>query len=134
MIEERFLLAAVNIRKTYMKLTSNLDLYKNKAESTLKSLESAYEEVEKIGDRLAKAKKDKKTIEPVSDDLLKVMASIEEEGNKIEKFVEPLNKEIESLAVEEQELYRNICEAHKDLSEDQIVDIVRKRLEKENLL
>jgi len=134
MIEERFLVAAVNIRKTYIKLTSNLDLYKNKAESTLKALEKAYKEVEMIGDRLATAKKEKKTIEPVSDDLLKILSDIEEEGNKIEKFVEPLNKEIESLAVEEQELYRNICERHKDLSEDQIVEIVRKRLEKENLL
>lgn len=134
MIEERFLIAAINIRKTYMRLTSNLDLYKDKAESALKSLEDAYENVSAIEERLKEARKSKKTIEPVSDDLLKVLADIEEEGNKIEKFVEPLNKEIESLAIEEQELYRNICEAHTELSEDQIVDIVRKRLIKENLL
>lgn len=134
MIEERFLIAAISIRKTYLKLTSNLDLYRNKAEGTLKALETAYEEVMKIDKRLSDAKKNKETIEPVSDDLLKILANIEEEGDRIEKFVEPLNKEIESLAVEEQELYRNICEAHSELSEDQIVDIVRKRLIKENLL
>lgn len=134
MIEERFLIAAINIRKTYLKLTSNLDLYMNKAEGTLKALESAYEEVVKIDKRLKEAKKSKKTIEPVTEDLLKIISDIEEEGNRIEKFAEPLNKEIESLAIEEQELYRNICEAHNNLSEEQIVDIVRKRLIKENLL
>ena len=134
MIEERFLTAAVNIRKTYLKLTSNLDLYKDKAEGTLKALETAYEQVRSIDKKLKEAKKNKQTIEPVTDDLLKIISDIEEEGNRIEKFVEPLNKEIESLAIEEQELYRNICEAHKDLSEEQIVDIVRKRLIKENLL
>jgi len=134
MIEERFLLAAVNIRRTYIDLTSNLDLYKKKAEDTLAALETAYEEVKKIDERLKEAKKNKKTIDPVSEDLLKILNKIEDEGNSIERFVEPLNKEIESLAKEEQILYGKICEKHPDLSEDQIVDIVRKRLEKENLL
>jgi DNA repair ATPase RecN len=133
MIEERFLAAAVNIRRTYIRLTSNLDLYRDKAEGTLKKLETAYEELEKLQERIKKSK-NKENSEPVTEDLLKILTDIEDEGNRIEKFVEPLNKEIEKLAIEEQELYRNICEAHSTLSEDQIVDIVRERLNKENLL
>ena len=32
MIEEKFLVAAVNIKRSYLKLTSNLDFYKKRAE------------------------------------------------------------------------------------------------------
>mgnify|MGYP007101540903 CR=1 FL=1 len=133
MIDERFLTAAINIRRTYLKLTSNLDLYKNKAEVTLLKLEKAYDDLEKLNIRIKEGKKNGSDDE-VKDDLLKIFSEIEDEGNRIEKFLEPLNKEIEKLAIEEQQLYSNICKAHSNLSEDDIVDIVRKRLTKENLL
>lgn len=132
MIEERFLSAAINIRRVYFKLTSNLDSYMHKAEETLKKFELAYEELENIKEKI-KNSKNSDNQEPVSDDLIRIMDDIENEGKRIERFVEPLNKEIEMLAIEEQELYRNICEFHPELSEEQIVDIVRERLKKENL-
>ena len=133
MIDEKFLIAAVNIRRTYLKLTSNLDSYKNRAESTLSKLEEAYKELEKLQEKIETSKK-QKISEPVTDELLKIFDDIQSEGDKIEKFVEPLNKEIEKLAIEEQQLYKNICDKHSELSEEQIVDIVKKRLIKENLL
>ena len=133
MIDEKFLIAAINIRRTYLRLSSNLDLYKNRAELTLSKLEDAYEELDKLKSKIEVSKK-QKISEPVSDELLRILDDIKNEGDKIEKFVEPLNKEIEKLAIEEQELYKNICKNHSELSEDQIVEIVRKRLEKESLL
>ena len=48
MIDERFLVAAVNIRKRYLNLSSNLDAYKNKAESILVDLEKAKDDLSKI--------------------------------------------------------------------------------------
>jgi hypothetical protein len=39
MIEEKFLIAAVNIRKTYIRLLNDLDKYHEKAKETLESLE-----------------------------------------------------------------------------------------------
>ena len=133
MIEERFLTAAINIRRVYFKLTSNLDSYMRSAEDTLKKFEFAYEELEALKEKI-KDTKNPDNQNPVSDDLLRIIDDIESEGKRIEKSIEPLNKEIEKLAVEEQELYRNICDSHPDLSEEQIIDIVRERLEKENLL
>ena len=132
MIEERFLLAAVNIRRVYVKLNSNLDLYKDKAENTLKMLDIAYKDLESIQSQI-KTKSDESPDDLV-EKLLNIFTNIENEGTKIEKFVEPLNKEIERLGVEEQELYRSICDFHSNLSESEIVTIVQKRLEKENLL
>ena len=129
MIDEKFLIAAVNIRKNYIKLTSNIDFYKKRAEKTLEVLDSSLKELEII----EKDMNDKDKTPDSINSIISLLTKIEEEGNKIEKFVEPLNKEIEKLAIEEQELYRVIVEKHPGLSENQIVESVRKRLEKEHL-
>jgi|688.fasta_scaffold25334_3 hypothetical protein len=135
MIEEKFLVAAVNIKRSYLKLTSNLDFYKRRAEQTLEKLQDAYNQVEDLEGEIAELKKKKDTnVDPnLTSKVLDILAEIEREGNKIEKFVEPLNKEIEKLAMEEQELYRVIVESHPNLSEEQIVESVGLRLKKEGL-
>ena len=38
MIDEKFLVAAVNIRRQYLKILFNLDYYENKAKETLEKL------------------------------------------------------------------------------------------------
>jgi len=128
MIDEKFLIAAVNIRKNYIKITSNIDFYKKRAEKTLEVLDKSLKEIDEIRNEI----KNNENPDTVNS-LLSLLSKIEEEGNKLEKFVDPLNKEIERLALEEQELYRVIVEKHPDLSENQIVESVRKRLEKERL-
>jgi len=135
MIEEKFLVAAVNIKRSYIKLTSNLDFYKRRAEQTLEKLQDAYSQVENLEDEIAELKKKKdQNVDPnLTSKVLEILSEIEREGNKIEKFVEPLNKEIEKLAMEEQELYRIIVESHPNLSEEQIVESVGLRLKKEGL-
>lgn len=135
MIEEKFLVAAVNIKRSYLKLTSNLDFYKRRAEQTLEKLQEAYGQVESLEAEIAELKKKKDTnVDPnLTSKVLEILAEIEREGDKIEKFVEPLNKEIEKLAIEESELYRVIVESHPNLSEDQIVEYVGLRLKKEGL-
>ena len=135
MIDEKFLVAAVNIKRSYIKLTSNLDFYKKRAEQTLEKLQDAYGKVENLEGEIAdlKKKKDQNVDPNLTTKVLNILNEIEQEGNKIEKFVEPLNKEIEKLAMEEQELYRVIVESHPHLLEDQIVESVRLRLKKEGL-
>ena len=135
MIEEKFLVAAVNIKRSYLKLTSNLDFYKRRAEQTLEKLQEAYGKVETLENEIKELKKQKdQNADPnLTTKVLSILSDIEEEGNRIEKFVEPLNKEIEKLAIEEGELYRIIVETHPNLSEEQIVEAVRLRLKKEGL-
>jgi predicted nucleic acid-binding Zn-ribbon protein len=135
MIEEKFLVAAVNIKRSYLKLTSNLDFYKRRAEQTLEKLQEAYGKVETLENEIKELKKQKdQNADPnLTTKVLSILSEIEEEGNRIEKFVEPLNKEIEKLAIEEGELYRIIVETHPNLSEEQIVEAVRLRLKKEGL-
>ena len=112
-----------------------MDFYKRRAEQTLEKLNEAYSRVENLENEIKEIKKQKdQNADPdLTTKVLSILGEIEEEGNRIEKFVEPLNKEIEKLAIEEGELYRVIVETHPNLSEEQIVEAVRLRLKKEGL-
>jgi hypothetical protein len=129
MIDERFLAAAVNIRKKYLGLSDNLDTYKNKAELTLDDLEKAKENLKKIED----GNYDKENLSGLQQ-IVDIITDLEESQNSLERFLEPINKNIEKLLIEERDLYNKICEKHSNYTEQQIVQIVTERLEKENLL
>jgi len=64
---------------------------------------------------------------------MKVLNDIEDEGHSLENLVDPLNSDIEKLALEEQELYRLIKQKHNNLTDEQIIESVKDRLIKENL-
>jgi septal ring factor EnvC (AmiA/AmiB activator) len=134
MIDEKFLVAAVNIKKKYISLTSDINKYHDRAKKTIEKLDLTLKEIEKIQGKMKESAKNKKLdSNGVLNTMIKIVSEIEDEGKSLEKYIEPLNKEIEKLAVEEQELYRMICEKHSNLSEDQIVNSVKQRLEKESL-
>lgn len=129
MIDERFLIAAVNIRRKYLKLSDNLDVYRDKAEITLDELKKAKDQLTKIenGDY------DKENLSGLQK-IVDIITDLEESQKSFEKSLEPLNKEIEKLLIEEKELYEQICKKHSNYGENQIVNIVKERLQKENLL
>ena len=134
MIDEKFLVAAVNIKKKYISLTSDINKYHDRAKKTIEKLDLTLKEIEKIQEKMKENAKNKKLdSNGVLNTMIKIVSEIEDEGKSLEKYIEPLNREIEKLAVEEQELYRRICEKHSNLSEDQIVESVKQRLEKESL-
>ena len=133
MVNEEFLNRAVDIRKTYIKLTSNLDNYLEKVKTVTANLEKTVVNITEI-EKKYKDKKENVTADETFKELLKVLERIETEGKKLEKFINPLNKEIEKLSKEEVELYRLIKEKHHNLTEDQIVNSVRSRLKLENLI
>lgn len=134
MIDENFLQNAVRIRRTYLKMINNMDFYQNKAREIVDRLD---ETIEKVNLIQKKAEESKKNNEIGSQDLLnelmKVLNDIEDEGHSLENLVDPLNSEIEKLALEEQELYRLIKQKHNNLTDEQIIESVKDRLIKENL-
>jgi DNA repair ATPase RecN len=133
MIDERFLLAAVNIRRTYIKMLGDLNKYQEKAKETLQMLDTAYKKLDDLENNMKNEKNRKDEGYSPLEELVKVINDIEREGKKLENFTNPINKEIEKLALEEQELYKQICLNHPDLNEDQIVECVKERLLKEKL-
>ena len=136
MIEEQFLQSAIRIRRTYLKVSNNMDMYKKAAEGTIKKLDETISKIDKIKEDSEKSRSDKNSkfsAEGSLNEMLKILNEVDNEGKKLEELINPLNKEIEKLALEEQELYRKIKEKHSDLTDEQIVESVRARLIKENL-
>ncbi len=134
MVDEVFLQNAVRIRRTYLKLTNNMDFYQKKAKDILGRLDETLERVDKLQKVAEDSKKNSGVgSQALLNDLLNILSDIDIEGKSLEDLVNPLNQEIEKLALEEQELYRQIKEKHYDLTDEQIIESVKNRLIKENL-
>ena len=134
MIDDKFLVAAVNIKRKYITVTSDIDKYHDRAKKTVEKLDSTLKEIESIKSTMKENAMNKKLdSNEVLQSMIRIITEIENEGKSLENYIDPLNKEIEKLAIEEQELYRIICEAHSNLTEEQIVESVKERLIKENL-
>lgn len=136
MIDEQFLQSAIRIRRTYLKVSNNMDMYKKAAEDTIKKLDETIAKIDKIKKESEESRTDKNSkfsAEKSLNEMLKILNEVDNEGKRLEDLINPLNKEIEKLALEEQELYRKIKERHSDLTDEQIVESVRERLIKENL-
>lgn len=136
MVDEVFLQNAVRIRRTYLKLSNNMDLYQKKAQQVSDKLEETLIKIEEI-EKEAKERNSKNgssnSTEYFLNELMKALQEVDDDGKSLENLVNPLNKEIEKLALEEQELYRKIKEKHFTLTDEQIIESVRDRLIKENL-
>lgn len=136
MIDENFLQSAVRIRRTYLKLSNNMDMYQKAAESTIKKLDETITKIDKIKKESEESRSDKNSnfsAEKALNEMLKILEEVDNEGKRLEELINPLNKEIEKLGLEEQELYRKIKEKHSNLTDDQIIESVKQRLINENL-
>lgn len=136
MIEEQFLESAVQIRRTYLKLTNNLALYQKRAEEIVKVLENSINKLESLQKEIndTKAGKSNMTNEKAINEVLSTINNVEQEGERLNNLFEPLNKEIEKLGKEESELWSRIIEKYSDIPEDKIIDIFKSRLEREGLI
>ena len=101
MIHERFLQSAISIKRAHLKLLTDLEKYQRMAESTLRVLQKAMGDLDRIERKAEEARKKKDVDENSAESILKVISNIEEEGKKIENFIAPINDEIEKLAMEE---------------------------------
>ena len=131
MIDESFIKAAIKIRREYLKLTNNLNFYKRKAEDVIENLEDIVTKIENIQQETEN--QNITNNDAVVFQLTKLLTDVESEGRAVESLIDPLNKEIEKLGLEEQELWRNIKNKYPNLSDEEIVEYVRKRLLQENL-
>jgi hypothetical protein len=134
MVDEVFLQNAVRIRRTYLKLSNNMDLYQKKAQEVASRLDDTLEKVDELSKKaeLSKKSNDPQTFNLLNE-LMEILKTVESDGTALEELVDPLNRDIEKLAVEEQELYRLIKEKHFDISDDDIIKEVQDRLKQENL-
>lgn len=126
MIDEKYLQMAITIRRSYLKLLANNQLYESKLQQIVAKFDDTVEKLE-----LLKSEKNKPT--ETLNKLLAILSDIEEEGKRMEKLIEPINIEIEKMAKEEQVLYQKIVDEYPKLNTEQIVEIVQNRLINEGL-
>lgn len=134
MIDESFIQNAIRIRKTYLKLSSNMNLYQKKAQEVADRLDDTLQKVDELSKKAEVSKNSNTQTNNLLGELLDILKTVESDGESLENLVNPLNKEIEKLALEEQELYRLIKERHFNVSDDLIIEEVQSRLKSENLL
>ena len=138
MVDEKYLQMSITIRRTYLKLINNLDLYRSRALQISERLENTVKKIDELNKEADESAKKKSTSSNISqievfEKLLKIIDEVDDEGKRLENLISPINTEIEKLAKEEMELYQMIVNSHPNLTEDQIVESVKDRLIKEGL-
>jgi predicted nucleic acid-binding Zn-ribbon protein len=136
MVDEKYLQKAISIRRTYLKLINNMDLYRARALQVSERLDGTLKKIDDYQNELAENSKSKNPTlseTEIFQKLLKIIDEVDEEGKRLEKLIDPINLEIEKLSKEEMELYRQILDGHPNLTEEQIVEKVQDRLIKEGL-
>jgi predicted nuclease with TOPRIM domain len=123
MIDIFYLKSAAEIRRKYLKVSSNVSLYRRKADEILAVLNNSLIELEKLQKEVSE-NNSKDSINK----LLDIISNVEQEGSKLEIMIDPMNKEIEILSKEENELYRNIKEKYHMLTDSDIIKYVREYL------
>jgi hypothetical protein len=130
MIEERFLESAVKIKKKYISLVSNLELYRTAASSLNTKLNTSLENLQTLEEDYKNHKIQGKE---AMNSILEIINKIESDGKRLENLINPINEEIELLAKEEQFLFKQIVDTHPNLTQKQIIQIVKDRIIKEGL-
>jgi len=134
MIDEKYLQMAINIRKTYLSLINNIDLYSAKASAIAQRLNDTIAKIDEIQKQAEDLKENKSSnSKDLVNKLLNIINDIEDEGKRLENIIAPMNVEIEKLSKEESELYRLIVNNYPNLTEDEIVKSVQDRLILEGL-
>lgn len=131
MIEERFIKRAVEIRKTYLKVTRDISVYETRAKQVLETLESTLTKLNQIQENIKN--KVITNADDASKKVMDILSEVEREGERLEKIIDPLNLQIENLRVEENELYRLIKEKHPKITDKKIIEEIHNELKKEDL-
>lgn len=130
MIDESFITAAIKIRREYLKISSNMDVYQRKAKEIVSQLENLTKSIEDKQEMIQNGNlNNNESIE----EIFKLLKMVEKENDNITESIDPLNSEMESLLQEEAELWRKIKEKHHSVPEKDIIEYVRKRLIEANL-
>lgn len=128
MIDKIYLDRAVELRKEYLNLNTNLKNYEVMINNLKSKIEDTISNLQDIIDNI-----DKSSSEEVKKKSIEYLMSLEEETQKIQRFVDPINKKLEFLQKEEQALYGQIKTNYPGLEDKEILSYIQDELKKRNL-
>lgn len=128
MINERFVVAAREIRKEYFSLSQELDEKKDKLKGFAEFLLEKGNEFIKIKDNKKSEIKTQEQLLKFAQDVLKQMNEIEEREKQMNKEVQEISDKLDKLKEEEIELLKKIKEKYPLLSNEKIKYEIHSRL------
>ena len=123
MIDKIYIETAQKIRDEFIETTNKISQYEEPLREIQESIESFIKDLESIKSNLKN--KDSKTAET---EIMDKVSSVEIEGNKYAKLIDPLNKKIEDLEKRENNLYNTLKEKYPKLSDEDIINELKKHL------
>jgi len=132
MIDELFLLKAVQIRKDYLNLRKKIDGLEKNLIGLPSILENHQNTLNQIQDRVDKGLLVDK--ENFSLEILKIFDDLEAETTMYEKKAQDIQDKMDKLQQDEEELFLKIKNNYPDLPLSVIKEEVNKYLKKQNLL
>jgi predicted nucleic acid-binding Zn-ribbon protein len=128
MIDKIYIDRAISLRKEYLELNGNLKKYEHLIINLKDKVESTIGNLQDIVDNIKES-----SVEDIQKNSMKFLANLEEETQKIQKFVDPINKKLETLQKEEQALYNQIKLKYPTLDNKEILSCIQDELKKKNL-
>jgi len=131
MIQELYLIRALNIRKKFFKITNKVYDF----EKMVKDLSKMIDETQsKLDDTLIQIDEKKiDTVESAKENFLKILIDLETEASGSEKYMKKIDEEVEKLRKEEIELYEELKQNYPNLTDQDIKKEVQNYLKKFNL-
>lgn len=129
MIDEQLLESARLIRKTFIRLSNELEKYKVDIESLVEFLQEKVKILSTETTQRVKNMKDKSELSGVTIEIIKQMEDVELEEKKLKRKVSKINEDLENLRKEEEFLYKTITERYPDLTDKEIISEIHKNLD-----
>jgi len=121
MINKKYLEQALRIRKDFLKTDNELLGLKNDLKKINKKIENTLNDLKEIRDKSDQYK----TNEEFQSDVMKCLAEFEDHSKYAEKIYQPLNKKMEDLKKEEQDLYKNLVLEYPNIKEDILINEIQ---------
>jgi chromosome segregation ATPase len=127
MINEIYLKRALEIRKEYLRLLNDIESYENVARDLIKSISDRKSELE---DLLQKINENRvSNPDEATQKLSSIIMMVEDDMNRVDKSINQINSKMDKLKDEEVILYNEIKNTYIELSDESIIDQIKKFIE-----
>jgi predicted nucleic acid-binding Zn-ribbon protein len=127
-LDKIYINSAVSIRKEYLKLNNDLKKYEGLIKDLKGKVENTITKIQNIMENISKS-----SVEDIQKKSIEYLKTLESETQRIQKFVDPINKKIETLQKQEQALYDQIKLNYPGIENEEILSQIQRELKKRNL-
>jgi predicted nucleic acid-binding Zn-ribbon protein len=131
MIQEIFLKRAVNIRKDYLNLTTDLSSYERMLRDIVSTIGEKHQDLIEIKNKIDDTKIS--SVDSAKSEFLKILIDLENDSNTLEKYIESINEKMDDLKKNELDLFRDIRQRYPEMSDSEIKSEVQEYIKKLNL-